>query len=119
MNIYQFYTDPESLDHYEERLTRVPKLAHEHAKRLGRRFPDGEAAIAKDPAYAFLYAYSIINGRFPEGEAAIAKDAMYAYEYATDVIKERFPKGEAAIDKNEWIADLYARFLIRQKRFMT
>jgi hypothetical protein len=47
MNIYQFHTVPETLDGYEERLTRVPKLAYEHAKSSGRRFPEGEAAIAK------------------------------------------------------------------------
>jgi hypothetical protein len=113
MNIYKFHADPASLDHYEERLTRVPKLAHEHAKRLGRRFPDGEAAIAKDPAYAFLYAYSIINGRFPEGEAAIAKGADAAFEYARYIIKGRWTEGEAAIAKSATYAYMYAKDVIK------
>jgi hypothetical protein len=112
MNIYQYHTDPESLDYYEERLTRVPKLAYDHAKSLGKRFPEGEAAIAKDTHYAYMYAYSIINGRWPEAEAAIAKDASYAYMYANDVIKGRFPAGEAAIAKNAKYACWYAEDVI-------
>jgi hypothetical protein len=102
MNIYEFHTDPESLDLYEERLTRVPKLAYDHARSLRRRFPEGEAAIAKSAIYAYWYAEHVIKGRFPEGVAAIAKDAKYAYSYAIDVIKGRWPAAEAAIAKSEW-----------------
>ncbi len=91
MNIYKYHTDPESLDHYEDRLTRVPELAFEHAMSLGRRFPEGEAAIANNALYAFSYAHGIIEERWPEGEAAIAKSARYAYYYAKYVIKVRFP----------------------------
>ena len=64
MNIYKFHTDPECLDLYEERLTRVPKLAYERAKSLLRRFPEGEAAIAKDAEYAYRYAKSFFKGRW-------------------------------------------------------
>jgi hypothetical protein len=136
MNIYKYYSHPKSLDGYEEVLTRVPKIAFEHAEGLGRRFPEAEAAIAKDAQYAywyatiiikgrfpegeaaianhtlyaFSYAYSIINGRFPEGEASIAKSAQYAYKYARDVIKERFPEGEAAIANSIWKKDYEKQF---------
>jgi hypothetical protein len=72
MNIYKFHTNPKSLDFYEEILTKVPKFAYEHARSLGRRFPEGEAAIAKYPDLAYWYADEVIEGRFPEGEAAIA-----------------------------------------------
>jgi hypothetical protein len=113
MNIYQFHTNPESLDFYEERLTRVPKLAYEHAKSLDRRFPEGEAAIAKSATYAYWYALLSIKEKFPAGEAAIAKDAWYAYLYARYVIKGRFPEGEAAIAKDTEYACLYARYVIK------
>lgn len=93
MNIYEYHTNPESLDHYEERFTLVPKLAYEHAKSLGRRFPEGEPAIAKNKVWAYFYAKEVIKGRFPEGEAAINKD--------------------------KWLADLYSRFLISQKNSPT
>jgi hypothetical protein len=66
----------------------------------GRRWPEGEAAIAKDTEYAYWYAKYVIEGRFPEGEAAIAKDTEYVYLYAEDVIKGRWPEGEAAIAKD-------------------
>jgi hypothetical protein len=65
MNLYKFHTNPESLDFYKERLTKVPQFAYEHAKILGRRFPEGEAAIAKDPYSAYYYAKDVIKGRFP------------------------------------------------------
>jgi hypothetical protein len=47
MNIYKYHFNPESLDLYEERLTRVPILAFVRARKLGKTFPEGEAAIAK------------------------------------------------------------------------
>jgi hypothetical protein len=112
MNIYKFHTNPESLDHYEERLTKVPNLAYEHAESLLKRFPEGEAAIAKDAWYAYWYARYIIKGRFPEGEAAMAKDAGWAYEYASGVIDGSFPEGEAAIAKNAKFAYEYAAYVI-------
>jgi hypothetical protein len=89
MNIYKFHTDPESLDHYEKRLTRVPKLAYEHARDLGRRFPEGEAAIAKDVQLAYKYAAYVIKERFPAVEAAIAKNGWRSYNYAREVIKRK------------------------------
>ena len=113
MNIYKFHTNPESLDFYEERLTKVPKLAFEHAKSLGRRFLEGEEAIAKDTVYAYEYARYIIKGRFPEGELLIAKNTAYAYSYAVNIIKKRFPGGEAAIAKDGGYAYGYARFIIK------
>ena len=113
MNIYKFHTNPESLDFYKEVLTQVPKLAYEHAKSLGRRFPEGEAAIVKDPFYAYLYAADVIEGRWPEGEVAIAKDGGYAYGYARFIIKKRFPEGEAAIANSLWKQDYEKIFKVK------
>ena len=81
MNIYKYHADPESLDLYEERLIRVPKLAFEHAISLGKRFPEGEAAIAKDARFAYYYVIDVIKGRWPEGEATIANDWILRRRY--------------------------------------
>jgi hypothetical protein len=115
MNIYQFHTDPEKLDLFNESLSKVPEIAFEHAKSLGRRFPEGEAAIAKDKEYAYYYAKDIIKGRFPEGEAAIAKNEYFAHSYAKDVVKERWLPLENLIKelKDPYYVYQYARDVIR------
>jgi hypothetical protein len=111
-NIYRYHADPESLDLFREVTAKNPEFAYICALALGRRFPGGEAAIAKDAEYAFFYAIGVIKGRWPEGEAAIAKNAKYALGYAREVIKERFPEGEAALAKDAKYAYLYARDVI-------
>jgi hypothetical protein len=91
-----------------------PAFAYRYARNIIKgRWPEREAAIAKDPSPAYAYARDIIKGRFPEGEAAIAKDPELAYLYARDIIKGRFPEGEAAISKNISFAYEYARYVIR------
>ncbi len=80
-NIYKYHANPESLDLFNEVIAKNHKLAYEHAKNLGKRFPEGEAAIVKDIETAFYYAKDIIKGRFPEGEAAIAKNSKYRIPY--------------------------------------
>jgi hypothetical protein len=144
MNIYKFHADPESLDHYEERLAKVPKFAFEHALHgLGarpRRFPEGESAIAKSAKYSLMYALMVLFDRFPDGEPAIAKDARRSYEYAhvfdfrftegepaiaespklsydyaKDVVKGRFPAGEEAIAKDGKYAYVYAQYVLRDR----
>ena len=97
MNIYKYYDKPGELRGYEQATMVVPELAYSYAKKTGKRFPEGERAIAIEAYYAYGYAREVLEGRFPEGEAAIASDASYAYYYAMDVLKGRFPEGEAAI----------------------
>jgi lambda repressor-like predicted transcriptional regulator len=90
---------------------------------LNRRFPEGEAAIAKStPELAYEYTLQILNkGRFsaqdnikfPEGEPTIATNAQYAYKYANFILQHRFPAGEAAIAKDPNYAFLYARDIIK------
>ncbi len=77
------------------------------AKRKVRPPTEGEAAIAKDPYWAYYYARYDIKGRFPEGEAAMATDPYVAYVYARDVLKGRFPEGEAVIAMHPYEAKLY------------
>ena len=81
----------------DERL-KDPQAAYHYAKDvLNGRFPEGEAAIAKNTWIALYYATQSTKGRFPEGEAAIAMDPIASYKYATEVIKGRFPEGEDVI----------------------
>lgn len=46
----------------------------------------GEAALAKDPKYAYMYALDILKGPFKAGELAIATDPVFAFWYAKDVV---------------------------------
>ena len=74
MNIYEYISDPTTLDEYENRLTIVPELAYEYAIETKQRFEAGERAIMKDPYSAYSYAAYIMNSRWPEAEQAIMKN---------------------------------------------
>ena len=78
----------------------------------GKRFPEGERAIATDLWYSYLYAIDVFKGRFPKGERAIATDAGWSYQYARDILKRRFPEGEKAIATDAWHSYLYAKYVI-------
>ena len=112
MNLYDFHTNPEQLEGYENRL-RVPMFAYEYGRRHG--FTDElVSAVAKHPKSAFEYAWEIIEGRFPEGEAVIATDPQYAYWYAKNVIKDRWPEAEPVIAKDpDWARAYQEQFGIK------
>ena len=44
-----------------------------------------------------MYAKEVIKGRWPEGEAAILRDPGTSVRYARDIIKGRWPEAEEAI----------------------
>ena len=102
----------------DERL-KDPQAAYHYAKDvLNGRFPEGEAAIAKNTRWSYYYARDVIKGRWPRGEVAIAKDpqdAYYAYLYARDVLKGRFPGGEEAIAKDPIWAEKYLELFPQAK----
>ena len=94
--------------------TNVSGLAYEHARDvIGGRFPEGEPAIATNPAIAYNYAKDIVKSRFPEGETVIAKNYQASYNYALNILKGRFPEGEAAIGSNPEHSRLYALNVIK------
>jgi len=72
-------------------------------------FPKGEAIMAKDNIYAYMYA-AFLGKPFPEGEEAIAFHSTYAYNYAINILNARFPKGEATIKKDVERWDKYAEY---------
>ena len=94
-----------------------PQAAYHYAKDvINGRFPEGEAAIAKNTRWSYYYARDVIKGRWPRGEAAIAndpQDAYFAYQYAKDVLKGRFPGGEEALAKDTYYAPLYATNIVK------
>lgn len=90
-------------DHDIALLSTSARYAFWYARRrLKKRFPAGEPAIAKDAEYAYAYAKDVLRSPFPLGEPAIAKRAEYAYVYAVYVLKSRFKLGEPAIRESEY-----------------
>ena len=57
-------------------------------------------SIAKNAVFALWYALGI-RKRWPEGEAAIAKDPLCIYCYCSDVIKGRWPEVEQFMADSE------------------
>ena len=57
---------------------------------LQARFPEGEAAIAKNGVNSSLYVYNILHDRFPLAEPAIAEAGRCTSEdYCVDILKFR------------------------------
>jgi hypothetical protein len=64
----------------------------------GKRIPEAEAQIAKDPRLAVRYAKDVIKGRWPEAEKWMGvTDLHSAISYAADVLKQRWPTLEEAL----------------------
>jgi hypothetical protein len=115
MNLYKYYSKPQELTGYDERIAKIPQLAYVYARSTGKRFPEGEAAIAKDPELAYWYARDVIGNPWPPGEEAIASNPEWAYAYALHVIGDPWPPGEAVIaDSPEW-AYRYARDVLYKR----
>lgn len=94
----------------------------------GKRWPEGEQYIMKDPFWAYWYTQDIINEfknlvnpreylglRWLEAEPYIAQDPFWAYIYAKNVINKdrklgiRWPEAEPYIMKEPGVARMYAR----------
>ena len=81
-----------------DRILGEAEKAYFYAERRMVRFPEGEAVIATDPYWAYMYARHIIGGRWPEGEATIAKDPIWAEKYL-----ELFPEAKLEWAMNGWL----------------
>jgi hypothetical protein len=112
INLYNLHHTPENLDHYDQRLERVPKLAWEHGLETKQW---NEKVLAKDPFLAFEYAHCILRDPFELGEPAIAKSSAYSVQYAMHVLKDRFPKGEEAISKDAFWSETYATNILKRR----
>ncbi len=87
MNLYKLHANPESLDHYDVAHDKVPAVFWHKYGNNPKELKKREAALAKDPKYAFAYARNVLKEPWPAGEAAIAKIPEYAFAYARDVLK--------------------------------
>ena len=63
-------------------VVKSPKDAYEYALTVMKKFPEGEAAIAKSSKFSFYYARDVIKGRFALGEKAILGSHRYGKPYA-------------------------------------
>lgn len=108
IDLYRCHSHPEVLIGYANRLTTVHVVALRHAIEMKARFPEGEAAIARDCKSASTYAMVVLKGRFPEGEATIMKCPGIAAQYANYCIKDRWPEAEPVILKDAYASFYYA-----------
>ena len=93
----------------------MPGPAYEYALEKGKRFPEGEKAMALNPRVAYLYARDIIKGRWPEAEDRIAKNPSASFNYAKDVIKGRWPEGEEIFGADVLFGVKYAMEVVKDR----
>lgn len=111
MNIYEYHTNPQELDHYKDMANIVPDIYLPTAFGSGNRLSSQqEKVIARNPDLSLIYAGEILGDEFPLGEPAIATNALLSYSYAVDVIHKPFPLGEPAIKTNELYWAKYLKF---------
>ena len=115
MNLYNYHSNPNILDQYDNRVAIITELAFKYAEKTNQRFRFGEHAISKDPYYACYYAREIMKCRWPEAEPTIMKDSLYAYCYAKYVIKDRWLEAEPTIMKDPYFAYQYALYVIKSR----
>jgi len=111
LNIYQLHTDPEQLDHYNERYKLPGEAWNFWIHSLNYKDTTKQEFfwewVLKDPESAYLCA--LWQGiEIPALEKIIKWDAKWARKYATSVMKQRWPEAEEMImtDDDEW--HLYA-----------
>lgn len=93
-------------------IAQVPELALQYSQKIlaGKRFEEGEPAIASDAKSAYSYALYVIRGPWPMGEKAMSQNPEIAFGYASLVLADRFPMGEKAIASN---SDYALKYLSR------
>jgi hypothetical protein len=103
-------------------IKKSPKLAYYYAKTiLDERWPEAEPYIIKDPYWAYVYTYAVINKdhkrenmiRWKEAEPVIMKDAESAGMYAGTILQSRWPEAEPVIMKDPHEASMYAEYVIK------
>ena len=92
---------------------KTPKAAWEWVESHNyKHSPDLEYFIAKDPKYAYMYAYKVLRPlgkRFWEAEPLVAKSDDWAYFYATNILKSRWAEAEPTIAKWGQFRDMYCK----------
>ncbi len=127
MDLYSLHSSPHELNHHDRAQTAVPKLlwnkmkdapdelykyediwakdpvvAYNYSMQTGKRFKQGEEAIATHAQSSYRYAsYALHGQRFRLGEPVLAKSGEYAYLYVQDVLGQEWPEAEHTIFTND------------------
>lgn len=142
MNLYEYYSKPDTLIGYANRMYLVPNLAYElavngdkkaievikkdpktavhYAFQVGYRFDAAEPYILKDLYWSYRYVQvfkdAFPNGRWLEAERLIMKDPSTAVNYAQDVLNySRWPEAEPYIMKDPKWAHRYAEYILKDR----
>lgn len=107
INLYNYHSNPSTLNGYNDRMRLVPEEAYEYALKKQKRIPELEPIIMKDLAFAYRYAKNIIKSRWPEAESLIMKNSAFAYGYAKYIIKGRWLEAEPYVMKNPYWGAFY------------
>lgn len=81
----------------------------------GHRWEVAEPAIASNPETAYNYAYHVIGGRWEMAEPTIATSGRCSALYASQVLKGRFLAGEPQISKVADYAYHYASTVLLRR----
>lgn len=87
------------------------KEVYDLAIQEGRRIPDFEDVVMKDPKVAVLYAFNVLRSQWPEAEAYIKQDAEASFMYAKYIKGGRWEEGESAIKRDPKVKDMYLKLL--------
>ena len=93
----------------------IARTLFQYAFHIGKRWPEAEFYIMKNPVWACHYACHVIEGRWIEAEPYIKKNPVFAYRYALDFIRGRWLEAEPYIIKNPKYAHYYAYFVIKDR----
>lgn len=115
LNLYQYHSDAESLNGFDEYMHQNPDVAYEIALSRGYASEQLEDAIATSAWFSHIYAQNVIKGSWPPGEKAIATDAWSSYRYAKHVIQGPWPPGEKAIAGDAWASFWYAQDVLGER----
>ena len=90
LDLYTFYTKPNSLDHFAQAKTSIPEIAWQHNTDEEKRAL--EPLWKRSSEFAWKYADEVLKDRFPAGEAAIAQDPDWACNYVRYVLLPKWNK---------------------------
>ena len=117
MNLYQFHSQPKSLNHHDDAHSILPELFW--PRTWGRAFSNEnktflkskEKYIAKNAKYSYEYA-NFLQKPFKLGESAIATNAFCSYAYAYNILHKSFKLGEKVISTDTYYSFIYAKHVL-------
>ena len=74
-----------------------PHEAYEYADKQGKRIPELEPVIMKDPSWIYWYARDVIKDRWLEAESIIMKNPRWANWYLRSFPEARTPSKDVPL----------------------